>query len=67
MARLDSLARDFLHEAPAVGATVAVAKGSDTLLLEWVGERDRDRHFTANTSMVYRVGSITLSSSRRRP
>lgn len=59
VARLDSLARAFLHEAPAVGATVAVVKGADTLLLEGVGERDRDRHRSANTSTVYHVGSIT--------
>jgi len=32
VARLDSLSRDFLVSAPAAGATVAVIKGSDTLL-----------------------------------
>lgn len=59
VARLDSLARDFLHEAPAVGASVAVVKGSDTLLLEGVGERDRTRHLPADTGTIYRIGSIT--------
>ncbi len=59
VARLDSLARDFLTAAPAVGATVAVVKGRDTLLLEGVGLRDRDRRVAADTGTVYRVGSIT--------
>jgi len=59
VARLDSLARDFLKEAPAIGATVAVVRGSDTLLLTGVGERDRDRHLPAETGTIYHIGSIT--------
>ncbi|MEO8624396.1 MAG: serine hydrolase domain-containing protein [bacterium] len=58
-ARLDSLARKFLSDGPAVGATVAVVKGSDTLLLIGVGERDRSRHLAAEKSTIYRIGSIT--------
>jgi CubicO group peptidase (beta-lactamase class C family) len=59
VARLDSLARDFLTEAPSSGATVAVVRGSDTLLLEGVGQRNREQVLPATPSTVYRVGSIT--------
>lgn len=59
VARLDSLAQDFLADAPAAGATVAVVKGSDTLLLRGVGERDRARHLPADRNTVYEIGSVT--------
>ena len=59
VARLDSLARAFLTDAPATGATIAVVRGSDTLLLRGVGERDRERHLPAGPATIYRIGSIT--------
>ena len=59
VARFDSLTRDFLVSAPAAGATVAVIKGSDTLLFAGFGEQDRERHLPADRSTVYRIGSIT--------
>ena len=59
VARLDSLVTDFVASVPAAGATVAVVRGSDTLLLRGVGERDRERRLHADRSTVYRVGSIT--------
>jgi D-alanyl-D-alanine carboxypeptidase len=59
VARLDSLVRDFISDAPAAGVTAAVVRGSDTLLLRGVGERDRERHLAADASTVYRIGSIT--------
>jgi D-alanyl-D-alanine carboxypeptidase len=59
VARLDSLARDFLVDAPAAGATVAVIKGSDTLLFSGFGEQDRERHLPADRATIYRIGSIT--------
>ena len=59
VARLDSLARSFIDDAHAAGATVAVVRGSDTLLLRGYGERDRERHLPATATTVYRVGSIT--------
>ena len=59
VARLDSLSRDFLVSAPAAGATVAVIKGSDTLLFSGFGEQDRERHVAADRATVYRIGSIT--------
>jgi D-alanyl-D-alanine carboxypeptidase len=58
-ARLDSLTRSWLASAPAAGATVGVVRGRDTLLLEGVGERDRERHLPATATTVYRIGSIT--------
>jgi CubicO group peptidase (beta-lactamase class C family) len=59
VARLDSLARDFLTDAPATGATIAVIRGGDTLLLRGVGERDRERHLPAEPTTSYRIGSVT--------
>jgi D-alanyl-D-alanine carboxypeptidase len=57
--RLDSLAHSFLVDAPAVGATIGVVRGEDTLYLAGVGERDRERHRPARASTVYHIGSIT--------
>ena len=59
VARLDSLSRDFLVSSPAAGATVAVIKGSDTLLYSGFGEQDRERHLPADRGTIYRIGSIT--------
>ena len=59
IARLDSLAHAFLADAPAVGATIAVVRGADTLYLAGVGERDRERHRATTTTTVYHIGSIT--------
>jgi CubicO group peptidase (beta-lactamase class C family) len=59
VAQLDSLSRDFLAAAPSAGATVAVIRGTDTLLLAGYGERDREAHLAAGRGTVYRVGSIT--------
>jgi CubicO group peptidase (beta-lactamase class C family) len=57
--RLDSIASDYLREAPAAGMTIAVVSRGDTLLLKGYGERDREKHLPAEASTVYRVGSIT--------
>jgi D-alanyl-D-alanine carboxypeptidase len=59
VARLDSIATDFLEAAPAAGVTVAVVSHGDTLLLKGYGERDREQHLPADASTVYRIGSIT--------
>ena len=59
VARLDSLTRAWVANAPAAGVTVAVVKGNDTLLLEAVGERSRESHVPATTTTVYRIGSIS--------
>src|SRR6476620_1789099 len=57
--KLDSISRDWLKETPAAGMTVAVLQGRDTLLLEGIGMRERDKHLPADRNTVYRVGSIT--------
>ena len=57
--QLDSIARAWLKDAPAAGATVAVIMGRDTILLEGIGERDRETHLPAERNTVYKVGSIT--------
>jgi D-alanyl-D-alanine carboxypeptidase len=57
--RLDSLTRAWVVNAPAAGTTVEVIRGSDTLLLEGVGQRDLAAHLPATTQTVYRIGSIT--------
>jgi D-alanyl-D-alanine carboxypeptidase len=59
VARLDSIATDFLAESPAAGMTIAVVSKGDTLLLGGYGERDRERHLVADAKTVYRIASIT--------
>ena len=59
VATLDSLARNYITEAPAAGLSIAVIRRGDTLLLGGYGQRDRERHLPAEASTVYRVGSIT--------
>ena len=59
VSRLDSIAAAYVREAPASGVTVAVVRRGDTLLLKGYGERDRDKHLTADAATVYRIGSIT--------
>jgi D-alanyl-D-alanine carboxypeptidase len=59
VARLDSIATDYLAEAPATGVTIAVVSRADTLLLKGYGERDREKHLVADANTVYRIGSIT--------
>ena len=59
VARLDSLADDFVRNAPSAGATFAVVHRGDTLLLRGAGEQDRERHLVADRQTVYRIGSLT--------
>jgi len=59
VARLDSIATDFLTASPAAGMTIAVVSKGDTLMLEGYGERNRERHLTADANTVYRIASIT--------
>ena len=59
VARLDSLADDFVRNAPAAGATFAVVHHGDTLLLRGAGEKDREHHLSADRQTVYRLGSLT--------
>ena len=59
VARLDSIAADFITASPASGMTIAVVSRGDTLLLKGYGERDRENHLPADVSTVYRIASIT--------
>lgn len=59
VARLDSLATAFLRDGPAAGATVAVVRGADTLLLRGYGWADSAARRRATAATVYRIGSIT--------
>src|SRR5215203_4811728 len=59
VARLDSIATDFLKASPAPGMTIAVVSKGDTLLLKGYGERDREKHLAADVGTVYRIASIT--------
>jgi D-alanyl-D-alanine carboxypeptidase len=58
-ARLDSIAADYVREAPVAGLTVAVVSRGDTLLLKGYGARDRDKQLPAEAGTVYRLASIT--------
>jgi CubicO group peptidase (beta-lactamase class C family) len=58
-ARVDSLAEAFRKDAPAVGLTVAVLRGRDTVTLRGYGLADREGSRPATPATVYRVGSIT--------
>ncbi len=57
--RLDSLSRAWLAMGPSAGVSYAVVRGSDTLLLGALGERDHEGALPATSSTVYRIGSIT--------
>ena len=59
VARLDSLARAYLADAPSVGAAVAVARGRDTLLLRGYGLADRETRRAATVAHRFRIGSLT--------
>jgi CubicO group peptidase (beta-lactamase class C family) len=59
VARLDSIAADFITASPASGMTIAVVSKGETLLLKGYGERDRERHLPADATTVYRIASIT--------
>ena len=57
--RLDSLSRAWLAIGPSAGVSFAVVRGSDTLLLGALGERDHEGALPATSATVYRTGSIT--------
>jgi len=59
IARIDSLAKDYmaLKKAPAV--SIAVVRGKDTLVMKGYGLASREANRAATASTVYRIGSIT--------
>ncbi len=58
-ATIDSLAQSFIatHKAPAV--SIAVLRGTDTLVLHGYGQADLDQQVPASATTLYRIGSIT--------
>lgn len=58
-ARVDSLARAFVAQHRAPGVSVAVVRGSDTLILAGYGEADLENRVPATAATLYEIGSIT--------
>lgn len=59
VARLDSLAGAPVHEGRAVGISVAVVQGGDTLLLRSYGMADVELDVPTPQRAVYEIGSVT--------
>ncbi|HEY2162538.1 MAG TPA: serine hydrolase domain-containing protein, partial [Gemmatimonadaceae bacterium] len=57
--RVDSLAAEFLARTHTPAISVAVLRGSDTLVMKGYGDASVELHRPATASTVYRVGSIT--------
>jgi CubicO group peptidase (beta-lactamase class C family) len=59
VARIDSLAKDYmtLKKAPAV--SIAVVRGKDTIVMKGYGLASREANRAATASTIYRIGSIT--------
>ena len=59
VARLDSLAGSPVQEGRAVGISVAVVRGTDTLLLRGYGKADVELDVPTPDRAVYEIGSVT--------
>jgi CubicO group peptidase (beta-lactamase class C family) len=59
VARLDSLAGAPVQEGRAVGISVAVVHGTDTLLLRGYGKADIELDVATPDNAVYEIGSVT--------
>ena len=59
VARVDSLAADFISKTHTPAVSVAVLRGSDTLVMKGYGDASVDPRREASASTVYRIGSIT--------
>lgn len=57
--RVDSLAADYLARTHTPAISVAVLRGSDTLVMKGYGDASVEHHRPATASTVYRIGSIT--------
>jgi D-alanyl-D-alanine carboxypeptidase len=57
--RIDSLATAFITNTRTPAVSVAVLRGSDTLVMKGYGEASVEAHRPATASTVYRIGSIT--------
>jgi D-alanyl-D-alanine carboxypeptidase len=56
---IDSLATAALRDGPIAGLSVAVVRGSDTLVMKGYGYADLEHDVAATAHTVYRIGSIT--------
>ena len=59
VARIDSLALDYLLTSPAASMAVAIVRGSDTLVMRGYGYADVTSQRLAGPSSIYEIGSIT--------
>src|SRR5499427_2239917 len=57
--RVDSLADAYLSATHTPAISVAVLRGSDTLVMKGYGNASVEQHRAATASTVYRIGSIT--------
>ncbi len=56
---IDSLVAEPLEEGKIAGASVAVVKGADTILLRGYGEVDLEYHIPTPDRAIYEIGSVT--------
>jgi D-alanyl-D-alanine carboxypeptidase len=59
VARVDSLVADYMSARKAPAVSVAVLRGSDTLVMKGYGLASQEARRPASASTVYRIGSIT--------
>jgi D-alanyl-D-alanine carboxypeptidase len=59
VSRIDSLAAAFISDTHTPAVSVAVLRGSDTVVMKGYGDASIDAHRAATASTVYRIGSIT--------
>jgi D-alanyl-D-alanine carboxypeptidase len=59
VARVDSLVNDYIAVRKAPAVSVALLRGSDTLVMKGYGFASREAQRLATASTVYRIGSIT--------
>lgn len=59
VARLDSIAEAAVRNGRVVGLSVAVVRGTDTLLLKGYGKADVEHNVPTPPNAVYEIGSVT--------
>jgi CubicO group peptidase (beta-lactamase class C family) len=59
VSRVDSLAAAFLSDTHTPAISIAILRGSDTLVMKGYGDASVELHRPASASTVYRIGSIT--------
>ena len=59
VARIDSLAKDYMALKKTPGVSIAVVRGKDTLVMKGYGLASREANRPATASTIYRIGSIT--------